>query len=77
MFFFKQLPLNIKEAFEFSFHLIESGELLSVVVGEVSISVYKSLDFHDTTLSVLRTVPGGVFVWGSGGEIRWGWTGLQ
>ena len=52
------------QAFEFSFHLIEIGELLSVVVGVVSISVYKSFDFHDTTLSVLRTVPGGVFVWG-------------
>ena len=32
--FFKQLPLNIKAKFEFSYHLIDGERLLSVVVGE-------------------------------------------
>ena len=51
-FCFKQLPLNIKQKFEFSYHLIDRERLISVVVGVVSFSVDKPLDFHDTTFSV-------------------------
>ena len=50
--FFKELPLNIKQKFEFSCHLIDGKRLLSVVVGAVRFSADKPLDFHDTTFSV-------------------------
>ena len=40
-FCFKQLPLNIKQKFEFSYHLIDGEKLLQVVVGAVSFSVDK------------------------------------
>ena len=46
---FKQLPLNIKQKFESLYHLIDGERLLSILVGVVSFSVYKPLDFHDTT----------------------------
>ena len=41
--FFKQLPLRIKQKFEYLFH---------VGVGVLSFSADKPLDFHDTTFSV-------------------------
>ena len=46
---FKQLPLNIKQKFEFSCHLIDGERILSVVVGGLTFSVGKPLDFHSTT----------------------------
>ena len=51
---FKQLfvvffPLNIKQKFEHLEHLIDRDKLLSVVLGVVSFSFNKPLDFHDTT----------------------------
>ena len=52
IFCFKQLPLNIKQKFEFSYHLIDGERLLLVVVGVVSFSADKPLDFHDTTFLV-------------------------
>ena len=52
-FCFKQLPLNIKQKFEFLYHLIDGEKLLSVVVGVVRFSADKTLDFHDTTFSVI------------------------
>ena len=52
VFCFKQLPLNITQTFKGLCHLIDGERLLSVVVGEVNISVEKKLDFHDTTFSV-------------------------
>ena len=51
-FCFKQVPLHIKQKFEFLCHLVDGGRLLSVVVGVVSFSSDKTLDFHDTTFSV-------------------------
>ena len=51
-FCFKQLPLNTKQKFEFACHLIVGERLLSVVVGVVSFSTEKPLDFHDTIFSV-------------------------
>ena len=52
-FCFKQLPLNIKQKFEFSHHLIYEKRLLSVVVRAVSFfSIDKPFYFHDTTFSV-------------------------
>ena len=51
-FYFKKLPLNIKQKFEFSYHLIGGEGLLSIVVGVVRFSAEKYLDFHDTTFSV-------------------------
>ena len=35
-FCFKQLPLNIKQNFEFSYHLIDGERLSSVVLGLVN-----------------------------------------
>ena len=52
LFSFKQRPLNIKQKFEFSYHLIIGERLLSVVVGVINFWVNKYLDFHDTTFSV-------------------------
>ena len=52
LFCFKPLFLTIQQKFEFSYHLIEVERLLLVVVGVVSFSVDKSLDFHDTAFSV-------------------------
>ena len=54
--FFKQLPLNIKQKFEFLFDLIDGERLLSVVVGVVSFLADKPLDFYDTTFSVLPSL---------------------
>ena len=51
-FCFKQLPLNIKQKFGFSYHLIDGERLLSVVIGVESFLTDKPLDFHDTTFSV-------------------------
>ena len=48
---FKQLPLNIKQKFEFLYNLIDGERLLSVVV-VVSFSIDKPLDFHHTSFSV-------------------------
>ena len=48
---FKQLNLNIKQMFEFLFHLIDGERLLSFMVGVVSFSFDKPSDFHDTTCS--------------------------
>ena len=50
--FFKQLPLNIKQKFQFLYHLNGGERLLSVVVGVVRFSAGKPLDFRDTTFSV-------------------------
>ena len=55
-FCFKQLPLNTKEIFEFLYQLIDAERLLSVVVGVKSFPTEKSLDFYDTTLSVLPSL---------------------
>ena len=44
---FKQLPLNTKQKFDFLYHLIDGEKLLSVVVGVLSFSTDKPLDFHD------------------------------
>ena len=52
MLFKKQLPSNIKQKFKFLHHLIDEETLLTVVVGKVSFSFDKLLDFHDTTFSV-------------------------
>ena len=49
---FKQLNLNIKQKFEFLFHIIDGERLLSFMVGVVSFSFDKPSDFHDTTCSV-------------------------
>ena len=49
---FEQLPLNIKQKFEFPYHLNDGERLLSVVEGVVSFSVDKPLDIGDTTFSV-------------------------
>ena len=51
-FLFTQLPLNIKQKFEFFDHLIDGERLLSVVVEVVSFLVNNPLDFHDKTFSV-------------------------
>ena len=53
---FKQLNLNIKQMFEFLFHLIDGERLLSEVMGVSSFLVEKPLDFHDTTFSVLLSL---------------------
>ena len=42
-FCFKQLPLNIKQKFGFSYHSIDGERLLSVVVGVVVIFWSKNL----------------------------------
>ena len=47
-FYFKQPSLNIKKKIEFLHHLINGERLFSVVVGVVSFSFDKPLDFHDT-----------------------------
>ena len=53
MFFcFKQLPLNIKQNFEFPYQLIDGERLLSVVVGVVNFSFDKPSSFHGTLFSV-------------------------
>ena len=54
MFFFcsKQLPLNIKQKYEFLYHFVDRERVLSVVVGVVSFSVNKPLEFHHTTFSI-------------------------
>ena len=52
LFCFDQLPLNTKQKCEFLYHLIDGGKLSSIVVGVVSFSADKPLDFHDTTFSV-------------------------
>ena len=49
---FKQLPINFKQTFEFSYHLIHPERLLLVVVGVEGFSAETSLYFHDTTFSV-------------------------
>ena len=49
VFCFKHLPLDIKQKFEFSYHLIDGERLLSVLVRIVSFPVNKTLHFHDTT----------------------------
>ena len=40
-FCFKELPLNIKQKFEFSYHLIDGERLLSSVQGVVCFSAEK------------------------------------
>ena len=53
MFFcFKELPLNTKQKIEFSYHLIDRERLLSLVVGAVSFSADKALNFQSATFSV-------------------------
>ena len=48
MFFcFTQLPLSTKQKFEVLFRLFDRERLLSVVVGVVSFSADKPLDFYD------------------------------
>ena len=48
----KQLPLNIKQKYEFLYHFVDRERVLSVVVGVVSFSVNKPLEFHHTTFSI-------------------------
>ena len=52
LFCFKQLSLNIKQRFGFSYYLIDGERLLSVLIRAVSFSADKTLDFYDTTFSV-------------------------
>ena len=52
-FYFKQLPLNIKQKFESLCHLNDRERLLSLAVGAVLFSVRKPLDFYDTTFLVM------------------------
>ena len=52
IFCFNQLPLNTKQKYEFLYHLIDGEKLSSIVVGVVSFSADKPLDFHDATFSV-------------------------
>ena len=54
--YFKQLPLNTKQKFESSCHLILAERLLSVVLGVSRFLIKKFLDFHDTTFSVLPSL---------------------
>ena len=56
LFCFKQLPLNTKQNFESSCYLIVGKILLSVVVGVVSLSADKPLDFHYISFSLLLSV---------------------
>lgn len=49
---FKQLHLNMKQTFEFLYHLINGEILLTLVVKAVSFSAGKHLAAHDTTFSV-------------------------
>ena len=52
-FWFKQLPLNTKQKFEFPHHLIDGKRLLSVaVVVVVGFLAEKPIDFHDATFSI-------------------------
>ena len=51
-FCFKQVPLNIKEKFDFLYYLIHEERLLLVVKVVVNSLVDKPSDFHDTTSSV-------------------------
>ena len=55
-FLIKQLTLNMKQNFEFLYHLIDGERLLSVLVGTLRFSADKPLDFHDTTFSVLPSL---------------------
>ena len=55
-FYFKQLPLNVQQKFEFLYHFINGERLLSAVAGIVSFSAEKPLDFNDTMFSVLPTL---------------------
>ena len=48
----KQLSLNMKQEFEFMYHLIDGERLLSAVVGVASVSADKHLDFHDVIFPV-------------------------
>ena len=49
-FCFKQLSVNMKQ--KLLYQLIDGKRLLSIVVVELSFSVDKLLDFHDTIFSV-------------------------
>ena len=51
-FYFQQLRLSTKQKLESPYHLINGERLLSVVVGVVSFSANKPLDFHDTIFLV-------------------------
>ena len=51
-FCFNHLPLNyIYKKKKFPYHLIDGQRLLSAVVGVISFSVDKPLDFHGTIFS--------------------------
>ena len=49
---FKQLLLDMKQKFGFSYHLIDGEKLLSVVIGVPTFLTDKPLDFHNKTFSV-------------------------
>ena len=49
---FKQLPLNVKQRFEFSYHLIDGEGMVSVLVRIVRFLADKPLDFHNAIFSV-------------------------
>ena len=53
---FKQLSLNTKQKYESLYCLNDGERLLSVMVGVVSSSPDKPLDFHDTTFSILPSL---------------------
>lgn len=53
LFCLRQLPLNINQKVEFSYHLSDGERLLSAVAGVESFLVVKPLDLHYTTFSVL------------------------
>ena len=52
MFYFKQIPLNTKQIVLLPHCLIDGGRLLSVVIGLISFSVDKPLDFHDAIFTL-------------------------
>ena len=57
MFFcLKHLTLNTKQKFDSLYHLIDGERLWSAVVGVVSLSADKPLNFHDTKFSVSPSI---------------------
>ena len=54
VFYFKQLPLNIIQKFEFSYHSIKGESLLSVVVGIVRLSDFQLFQYHQVFQSIIK-----------------------
>ena len=53
VFCFKHLPLNVKQNFKWSHHLIVAERVLSAVVELLSFSVDKPSHVHDTIFSII------------------------